>query len=546
METKRHHHLLNAFVIALLSLPTHAETQRLFDDLGSHHYPITVSSDETQRYFDQGLILAFAFNHAEAAHSFRQAYRIDPNCAMCYWGEALVLGPNINAPMAPSAAPQAYELTQKALQLSHSATDKEKALIRALNKRYAKVAPVDRTALNEAYAAAMREVYHRFPDDAVIASMFGEALMDLHPWDFWTKRGQPKPWTMEIVSTLEQALKSDSNNPLANHLYIHALEASPFAEKAIPSARRLPSLVPGSGHLVHMPAHIYIRTGRYRDAILANQQAVKIDHDYMSHNPTESIYTLAYVPHNHHFLWAAAIKTGQKALATQAANDTAAKVKQEMLREPGFDGTLQHLQLTPLYTRTLFGEWDSILKEPAPAADLLYPRGIWHYARGMALFRKGETDSARHELAQLEKIVNDPAIAKLSVFDLNPVTSLLQIGFDILSGELTAKDKDLPKAEAYLTHAIELEDGLNYTEPKDWYLPPRQVLGAILLESGKYESAEIVYREDLRHHPQNGWSLFGLAQSLRAQRKHTEAEAIDKQFKEVWAEADVELKSSRF
>lgn len=392
----------------------------------------------------------------------------------------------------------------------------------------------------------MREVAQRFPDDPVILSLFAEALMDLHPWDFWTKQGEAKPWTAEIVSTLEQALAIDANNPLANHLYIHALEASPFPEKALPSAQRLPALVPASGHLVHMPAHIYIRTGRYRDAILANQQAVKSDHGYLSHNHTESIYTLAYVPHNHHFLWAAAIKTGRKALATQAAADTASKVKPELLREPGLDGTLQHFSLIPLYTLALFGEWETILKEPLPAADLLYPKGIRHYTRGLALLRTNQAEPARQELAQLEKILNDPAIAELKVFDLNPVASLLRIGSDILSGELAAASKDYDKAAAHLKHAIELEDGLNYTEPKDWYLPPRQVLGAILLEADRPQEAELVYREDLRHHPQNGWSLYGLAQSLREQHKNREADKIDTQFRHVWAEADVELTGSRF
>lgn len=528
------------------SLSVHAETIPLFDNMGDHHYPVTVSSPDAQRYFDQGLLLAFGFNHAEAARSFREAYRLEPRCALCYWGEALVLGPNINAPMDPSTVPQAYASAQKAMTLADSVSDKEKALIQALTKRYVKEAPADRVSLDEAYAAAMREVAQRFPDDAVILSLFAEALMDLHPWDFWTKQGEAKPWTAEIVSTLEQALAIDANNPLANHLYIHALEASPFPEKALPSAQRLPSLVPASGHLVHMPAHIYIRTGRYRDAILANQQAVKSDHGYLSHNHTESIYTLAYVPHNYHFLWAAAIKTGRKALATQAAADTASKVKPELLREPGLDGTLQHFSLIPLYTQALFGDWEAILQEPAPAPDLLYPKGIWHYARGLALLRTDRAEPARQELAQLEKIANDPAIAELKVFDLNPVASLLRIGSDILSGELAAETKDYDKAAAYLKHAIELEDGLNYTEPKDWYLPPRQVLGAILLEAGRPQEAELAYREDLRHHPQNGWSLFGLAQSLRDQQKNREADEIDTQFRHVWAEADVKLTGSRF
>lgn len=518
----------------------------LFDNLDNHHFPVTTSNPNTQRYFDQGLILTFGFNHDEAARSFREAYRIDPSCALCYWGEALVLGPNINTPMNPAVVPVAYASIQKALELAGMATKKERALIWALSKRYAELDEGQRNELDQAYANAMGEVVECFPNDAVIASLYAEALMDLHPWDFWSKQGEARPWTEEIVNTLERALELDVDNPLANHLYIHAMEASPYAEKAIPSAERLPSLVPGSGHLVHMPAHIYIRVGRYRDAILANQQAVKVDHHYLHHHPAESIYTLAYVPHNHHFLWAAAIKIGRKALAEKAAAETAGLVKQDLLRAPGFNGTLQHFSLLPLYTKALFGEWDAILNEPAPADDLIYPIGIWHYARGLALLRKGDIEAAQSELARLEQSIEDPAIAELTIFDLNSVKRLLQIGANILHGELAAKRKDYIAAISYLQEAVELEDGLNYTEPKDWYLPPRQVLGAVLLQAGNAEKAEQVYRHDLRYHPQNGWSLFGLLQSLRAQGKNDQAEAVQQQFEAVWEEADIELISSKF
>ena len=518
----------------------------LFDDLGTHHYPVSTSVPDAQRYFDQGLILAFGFNHSEAARSFREAYRLDPDCALCYWGEALVLGPNINAPMDPSVVPQAYKSMRESQALAKNATDKEQALISALAKRYSKTAPVNRRPLNEAYAAAMRDVARRFPGDSVIAALFAESLMDLHPWNFWTKQGKAQPWTAEIVATLERALELDANNPLANHLYIHALEASPHAAKAIPSAQRLPSLVPGSGHLVHMPAHIYIRVGRYRDAILANQRAVRIDQGYLSHAHAESIYTIAYVPHNYHFLWSAAIKTGQKQLASKAAADTAAQVKPELMREPGFSGTLQHFYTIPLYTKALFGEWDAILTESAPPADLLYPAGVWHYARGLALLRKGKPDESARELEKLDKIAKDPAIAKLAIFDLNPVTQILQIAGEILRGELAAQNKDYDQAIFHLQRAVELEDGLNYTEPKDWYLPPRQVLGAILLEAGQAGKAEQAYRQDLVYHPQNGWSLFGLVLSLREQGKNREADSVNLQFGEVWADADVTLTGSRF
>jgi len=519
---------------------------KLFPDLGAHHYPISTVNPVAQRYFDQGLILAFGFNHAEAARSFQEAYRLDPACTLCYWGEALVLGPNINAPMDPSVVPKASKLVKQALAVTENATTKEKALISALAERYSESALPDRKPLDEAYAAAMRNVARSFPGDSVIAALFAESLMDLHPWNFWSKQGEARPWTAEIVATLEHAMEIDASNPLANHLYIHALEASPQAAKALPSARRLPSLVPGSGHLVHMPAHIYIRIGHYRDAILANQRAVKIDQHYLHHKHSESLYTIAYVPHNHHFLWAAAIKTGQKHLASKAAADAVAQVKQELLRTPRLSGTLQHFATLPLYTKALFGEWDAILNEPAPAADLLYPSGIWHYARGLALLRKGKPDESAQELKMLERIIQDPALAKLTVFDLNSITDILQIAAEILHGELAAQTKDFGKAIAHLQRAVKIEDGLNYTEPKDWYLPPRQVLGAVLLKAGKAKEAEQAYRQDLVYHPQNGWSLFGLTHSLQDQGKRKEAGKIKRQFEDVWADADVALTGSVF
>jgi len=519
----------------------------LFTGMGSHHYPISTRDSNAQRYFDQGLILAYGFNHLEAARSFRAAQRLDPDCALCYWGEALVLGPNINAPMAPADVPIAYQAIQKAQVLAQNATVKEQALISALARRYGHAPTTDRKTLDQDYAQAMRGVAARFPNEVDIAALCAEALMDLHPWDFWSKQGKAQPWTPEIVAVLERALAINPDHPLANHLYIHALEASPDAAKALPSARRLPSLVPGSGHLVHMPAHIYIRIGHYRDAILANQNAVKVDKDYLSHaHHAEGIYTLAYVPHNYHFLWAAAIKTGQKKLAAQAAADTARQVKQNMLRAPGLSGALQHFASIPLYTQALFGEWDAIVKQPAPPADLLYLTGVWHYARGMALLRKAQPEAAAEELGQLEKIASDPKITGMTISDLNPISRILGIAAEMLKGEIAAQRKDYRKAIAHLQRAAEIEDNLNYTEPKDWYLPPRQALGAILLEAGKARASEQAYREDLRLHPQNGWSLYGLVLSLFEQGRMQEGESVKKQFAEVWADADVTLSGSRF
>jgi tetratricopeptide (TPR) repeat protein len=499
-----------------------------------------------QRYFDQGLILSYGFNHAEAARSFRKAQTLDPTCAMCFWGEALVLGPNINAPMGPSLTRQASVAVEKALALKGAANPKERALIQAVATRYSKEVLTDRSPLDMAYAKAMRGVAKQFPDDPVISALLAEALMDLHPWDFWNKQGEAKPWTREIVSTLEAALDKAPDQPLANHLYIHTMEASLHPDNAIPSAERLPDLVPGSGHLVHMPAHIFIRVGRYLDAVLANQRAVQVDKQYLSHSHEESIYTAAYVPHNYHFLWAAAVKIGREQLAMQAALDTAAQVKPAMMRDPDFGGTLQHFWSIPLYTLAVFGHWPEILAEPAPPEDLRYPTAVWHYIRGMALVRHGKFEAAQQELVRLTDIGRDPAVAKLSILNLNGVATILNIAKAVLAGEIAAGHGDYETAVRQLQLAVQLEDGLNYTEPKDWYQPSRQVLGAVLLEAGKAGEAERVFREDLQDHPQNGWSLLGLEQSLRAQEKTAEAEIANRAFQEVWGEADVTLTTARF
>lgn len=526
--------------------PIKKETVPLFDNLGNHHYPIITSVPLAQAYFDQGLILAYGFNHGEAAQSFKEAQRQDPACAMCYWGEALVLGPNINAPMDPAVNLQAFTAVQQAVALSQGAGKKEQALIRALRTRYADEAPQNRIHLDEAYAQAMREVRNAYTEDSVIGALLAEALMDLHPWDFWTKDGEGQPWTEEIVSLLENVIAQDPMNPLAHHLYIHAMEASPHPEKAIPSAEVLPTLVPGSGHLVHMPSHIWIRIGRYHDAAVANQRAVRVDDHYLDHSHTEGLYTAAYVPHNHHFLWAAAIKTGQRQVAMKAAQGAASTVNPEMMRDPGFGGTLQHFWLLPLYTQALFGQWSEILQTPEPPADLVYPRGIWRYARGLAFLRQGQMEEASAQLNQLKVHAENPAIAALTIFDLNKVSPLLRLAEAILAGELAAGREDLESSLGYLRKAVQIEEGLNYTEPKDWYLPPRQVLGAVLLQAGRPAEAEQVYREDLVVHPQSGWSLFGLWQSLRAQHKTGEADAIQPVFDRVWSDADVRLTNSRF
>ncbi len=541
--------LIMAFVFCGLSAtpPYGVETGRvpLFENIGNYHHPITTNSPVAQRYFDQGLTLMYSFNFGAAAQSFREAARVDSSCAMAYWGAAIVLGPNVNAPMAEETVHQAYSALQKALQLAGQATEREQAYIQALSKRFSPEPVKDRTSLDMAYAMAMREVAQRFPEDPDAGTLYAEALMILNPWNYWTKDGQPRPWTPEILTALESVLKRYPDHPGANHYYIHAVEASPNPERGLPSASRLPSLVPGVGHMVHMPSHIYIRVGRYHEAIVANQRAIGVDKAYIEKYHPQGDYPLAYYPHNYHFLGATAMFEGQSRVAIQAARDLASRVDRKVMREPGY-GTLQHFYSMPLYTLTKFGKWDEILREPAPARDLLYPTGVWHFARGMAYMRTGQLEKAERELEKLREIAADPTLMEVTIWNINTTMSLLQIATEVLSGELAAIQGDYDKAVSHLEKALQLEEALTYDEPDPWPSPVRQSLGAILIEARRPEEAEKVYLKDLNKYPENGWSIFGLYQALRAQDKMEHAETVKSRFEKAWARADVTLTSSRF
>jgi tetratricopeptide (TPR) repeat protein len=520
-------------------------TNQLFKNLGNYHHPISTNNRLTQRYFNQGLILAYGFNHAEAARSFQEAAKHDRNCAMCYWGIALVLGPNINAPMEADALPEAWQALQKAIALSNNATEQEKAYIQALAKRYPPEWVEDRKPHDLDYANAMREVVRRYPNHLDVATLFAEALMDTTPWDYWDENGNPKPEGKEIMATLESVLERNPNHPGANHLYIHAVEKE-RPELGVASADRLMKLVPNSGHLVHMASHIYIRVGRYHDAIVANQRGVEADNAYLaSRKDVSGIYPLAYMPHNHHFLWFGALMTGQSKLALEAAHHTA-KVDPKLMRDPELAGALQHYYTIPLYTLTRFGKWNEILATSAPDADLQYPMGVWHYTRGMALVAKGQPEQATQELKQLKAIAAEPSLAEIKIWGFNSTASILNIATEVLAGEIAAKQENYQQAIAHLKKAVSLEDSLVYTEPADWYQPARQLLGAILLKANHPIEAEQVYREELKSYPNNGWSLYGLAQSLQAQGKSEAAKAVQTQFKEAWKYADVAIQASRF
>jgi tetratricopeptide (TPR) repeat protein len=529
---------------AIAQEPANA-TAPLLENLGTHHHPISTNSKPAQRYFDQGLILAYGFNHAEAERSFREAARLDPNCAMCYWGIAYVLGPNINAVMDGEAVMPAYAAIQKAIALSDHATDQEKAYIQALAKRYSLDPTADRKVLDAEYAQAVAELTKRYPEDLDAATMYAEALMDTTPWQYWTEDGQPKPATRQLLATLESVLQKDPNHPGANHLYIHAVEGSPHPEWGEPAADRLGNLVPGAGHLVHMPGHIYINIGRYHDAIIANQRALEADHAYITQCHKQGIYPVAYVPHNAHFGWAAAVLAGESQAAIDLARHTAGMVNAEQMLEAGY-GTLQHYYSIPLYSLVKFGQWDEILAEPQPAAELKYPTGLWHFARGMAFRAKGQLKEANFELDQLKEIAADPTLETVTIWEINNTASLLKVATEVLAGEIAAQQKDYAQAIAHLQQAVILEDKLNEDEPPAWMPSTRQSLGAALLEANQPVAAEAVYRQDLQEYPNNGWSLYGLAQSLQAQNKTEEAKAVQAQFNESWQHSDITLTASRF
>jgi tetratricopeptide (TPR) repeat protein len=515
----------------------------LFNDLGTYSVPITTSVPMAQRFFDQGLTLTYGFNHAEAIRSFREAARLDPQCAMCYWAIAFALGPNINMPMVDEAVPEAHSAAEKALQLSRHASPREQALIRALVNRYAPPPVKDRSALDRAFADAMREVMRQFPDDAEAQTLFAESLMDLSPWDYWLPNGDPKPATREMLAALERVLAATPNHPGANHLYIHVVEASVNPDRAVAAADRLGPLAPGAGHLVHMPSHIYIRVGRYHDAAVANIKAGEADTSYIAQCQAQGVYPLLYHPHNWHFLWAAATFAGKKEWAERGALRTRELMGTHQHDDPMFGPYIQHFWLTPLYHQVRFGEWDQILAASDPP-DLPYPRAIWHYARGMAYAGRGDVKLARQELLAMQPYVEDPTLAGVQVSIRNNARQLAAIARLVLAGTVEERDGKLDRAIEILGEARDLEDALGYNEPEDWHYPVRQILGAVQLEAGKAADAERTYRDELARHRENGWSLFGLQQSLSAQERTEEAAAVGRRLTTAWAGADIQLTAS--
>jgi tetratricopeptide (TPR) repeat protein len=528
---------------ACLVLPVAIESARaeatLFDNLGTLHHEITSTSDLAKKFFDQGLRLVYAFNHEEAIAAFTEASRLDPDAPMPYWGVALSLGPNINATMDPRMEPRAVEAVRKAAARLAQATPRERDYVEALAARYSTKKSATRKAKDEAYAKAMRRLARGYPDDVDAATLSAEAMMLLRPWDYWRADGRPQPGTEEIVATLEAALQQNPNHPGACHYYIHAVEASPDPKRGLECAKRLPSLMPGAGHLVHMPAHIYMRVGLYREASERNATAATVDHEYLAHHHLEGNYASGYYAHNLHFLNASLMMEGRSAEALQVARDLLTKISaEEIAKEP----SLEWYAPTLLLTLARFGQWGDLIRQPPPPKGLRLTNGLWHYARGLAFAATTRFGSAEGELANLRKA--SKAFARAKTPEAKTSRTLLKIAERVLVGEMAARRGEYDAGIQALREALQLEATLPYSEPPFWFQPVRHNLGAVLLLAGHPSEAESVYREDLRLNPENGWALHGLVESLRAQNRDIAQEEV--RFRTAWARADVALAGSRF
>lgn len=508
----------------------------LYDDLGTYHRAVTTDSPEAQRYFDQGLRLLYAFNLEEAQHSFEEAAKIDPACAFCFWGVGMSLGPHINMAATPDRTRAANAAAQKAAVLAVKATPVQRSLITALVKRYSDPPPADaagQKALDTAYADAMREAAKLFPDDLDVAALYAEAMMNLRPWGLWAMDGSPKPGTEEILATLERVLAKNPNHPGANHYYIHAVEASPHPEKGVAAAERMASLEPGAAHLVHMPSHIYARVGRWEEASEANRRAIAVDRDYLPKAGPLGFYFM-YVAHNYQFLWSTSLMQGRGAEGLENARLVVTQAPVEMLRQmPGLDFVLEY----PIWTLVKLGRWEEALAEPAPPAEFLYATGVWQAARGLAYAGLGRLEEAEKELASVKQ--TDAGLPADAMAAFNSAHSLLSIAENVLAGEIAARKGDMAEAVKRLEEATKIEDGLRYDEPADWYVPVRHWLGNTLLAAGRAAEAQKVWEEDLRRHPENGWALHGLAESLRLQKK--DDASARQRFAAAWKKADVKL-----
>ncbi|MEB8330423.1 hypothetical protein OO009_13755 [Flavobacteriaceae bacterium KMM 6897] len=525
----------------LQNVDTTRQIAPLFDNLGDLHYPITIKDNKAHAFFDQGLKLAYAFNHAESHRSFMEASRLDPNAAMTYWGQAWALGPNINDPLPDDERKiSAHKAIKKAMDLADKSSEKEQALIEALQKRYSDDLKKEIEILNLDYMHAMAQVAKKFPNDVDIKVLYAEAIMNTVPWNYWDKNGNPSPFIKEAREALEGAIKLNPEHPGAHHYYIHLMEL-PMPDMAVSSADKLVTLMPGAGHIVHMPSHIYIRVGRYMDAVKVNQAAILADEDYISQCYSQGLYPLGYYPHNIHFLWSASSMLGNSQIAINAATKTAEKVPNGELATLTF---LQDFAATPYLAYTRFGKWNEILTIPSPKTDIKHLRLIRNYARGIAFIRKGNAKEAKEELDAIALFKDDPEMVNLVATAHNPSSHIAEIAYEVVAGELANLNGLPEEAILHLKKAVLAEDKLVYTEPAAWHIPTRQNLGAILLKNGKLEEAEKIYKEDLAILRQNGWSLIGLYHSLMGQGKIDEAKAVKEEFDTAWKHSDIKITTS--
>jgi tetratricopeptide (TPR) repeat protein len=529
--------------LTLSGLDLHAAKEPLYDGLGSYSRKVTTNSQEAQRYFNQGLAFVHGFNYNAAIRAFQQAADLDPECAMAHWGIALACGPHINLTVVPPAAAElAWKEISLAQKHSSGALPVERALIEALAKRYANPQPEDRTPLDRAYADAMREVSQKFPKDPDVGAFFAEAMMDLRPWDQWTSEGQPNPGTDEILATLEAVLKLNRKHPFANHLYIHAVEASPHPERATAAADHLRNLQPGIAHNVHMPSHIDIRTGRWQQAVETNLNAVAADARYRKIFGPVRGFLNVYVAHNRHMLAYAAMMTGQRELAMNHIRAMVAELPADFLKENALQA--EGLVAMPLEVMVRFGLWDEILAEPDQYADYMpFTRAFHHAARAIAYAAKGDAANARK--AQSVFLERARLVPTEDFLGNNSCETILGVVTPMIEGEILIAEDKIDDGIEQLRAAIKKEDALKYDEPPGWLIPVRHSLGAVLMKQRRFAEAEKVYRDDLARLPENGWSLLGLAESLREQEKNEkEAKATKGSFQRIWAKADLKITSS--
>ena len=532
-----------AFALILCLCPASAgaatDGKAALNHLGDHTFKVTTSSPKAQQAFDRGLDWAYSFGHFAAEQEFRKALAVDPECAMAWWGIALVNGPHINFPIVPSAkAAKAWEAVTNAQQLASHGTPLEQSLIAAISKRYANPQPEDRAPLDQAYADALRAVWKAYPQNADVACLFAEAAMDLHPWNYWSA-GKAQPWTDEIVSALETALRLDPQHPGANHLYIHVEEASATPGQALRAADRLRKLVPDSSHMVHMPSHIYARVGRWEEAALANRNAMKADARYRSVFPRPGFYAM-YMAHNAHFLAFVSMMQGRSAESIALANQVVSGIPDDFLKD--YAAIADGFMIFRSEALMRFGHWEEILKEPQPAKEFPLAIALWHYTRGAAHSALGHADEARRERELLQTATTN--VPPDRTLGNNSAADLLAIAALMLDGEMLVKEDKFDEAVPKLRDAVAREDKLVYDEPPDWIQPSRHTLGAVLMRAGRPAEAEAVYRDDLKAYPENGWSLMGLRDALAAQDKTAEAAAVDKRFKKQWSHADIKPPST--